>query len=136
MGEILEEIPDDSNRWKDFTYLAEKEKRDLAAGKGFRRQLVDESSIKLGCIGTFYAKCRSTEPFVLHSNGKQRLLTPSEHAKVKTIDASLVSDASDTIAHQILGQSIVSVAFEALFNEFGNSVNKLLIDHQEMPVAA
>ncbi|MDA1379357.1 hypothetical protein PCI56_04990 [Plesiomonas shigelloides subsp. oncorhynchi] len=33
--DILEPVPLDSERWKSFDYLAEKELRDKAAGKGF-----------------------------------------------------------------------------------------------------
>ncbi len=38
--EVLELISPDSNRWKSFDYLADKELRDKLAGKGFARQLL------------------------------------------------------------------------------------------------
>lgn len=40
ISNILDPIPLDDDRWKPYEYLAEKEIRDKAAGKGFRRQLL------------------------------------------------------------------------------------------------
>ena len=121
ISEILENIPDDSPRWKDFAYLDEKEKRDKKAGKGFRRQILDGSEDRCGCCGAGYAKARSTEPFLKHpTTGKQRLFTPVEHARIKTIPEELIAGVSDTVAHEILGQSVIHTAFVAVGKEVGN----------------
>lgn len=121
ISEILEDIPDDSPRWKDFAYLDEKEKRDKKAGKGFRRQILDGSEDRCGTAGRGYAKARSTEPFLKHpTTGKQRLFTPVEHARIKTIPEELVAGLSDTVAHEILGQSVIHTAFVAVGKEVGN----------------
>ena len=47
-----------------------------------------------------------TEPFIVRADGKERLLTPIEHAIVKSIPTRLVPEGGITIAHQILGQSV------------------------------
>lgn len=107
LGKALESISDDDSRWKAYDYLAEKAARDAAAGKGFKRQLVSESSTQVGTIGRGYAKARSTEPFLTREDGLQRLLTPVEHARVKGIPEQLVDGASATLAHEALGQSIL-----------------------------
>lgn len=124
LGDILERIADDSPRWKTFDYLAAKEVRDIAAGKGFRRQLLDASASFCGVIGKGYAKCRSTEPFYRHPTiaGLSRLLTPVEHARVKGIPEEVITGLSDTVAHEILGQSVVYPLFVAI----GKAVGGLL----------
>ncbi|WP_320158907.1 DNA cytosine methyltransferase [Klebsiella pneumoniae] len=53
--DILEPVPLDSERWKSFDYLAEKELRDKAAGKGFSRQLLTGDDEFCGTIGKDYA---------------------------------------------------------------------------------
>ncbi|HCH1893918.1 TPA: DNA cytosine methyltransferase [Vibrio parahaemolyticus] len=126
--DILEPVPLDSPRWKSFDYLAEKEKRDKAAGKGFTRQLLTGDEPFLGTIGRDYAKCRSTEPFIVHPEQPElsRILTPIEHCYVKGIPTKVIEGESDTTAHQILGQSVVFPAFEAIAYELGRSCWKML----------
>lgn len=122
ISEILEDVPDSSERWKSFDYLAEKEKRDLAAGKGFKRQLLDGSEPCCGTIGKDYAKCRSTEPFIKNPRNPRlsRIFTPREHARVKTIPDYLLDGCSDTTAHQIMGQSVIFVVFQAVGRLIGS----------------
>ena len=112
---IMEDIPLDSDRWKDLTYLAEKEERDKAAGKGFTRQLLTGDEASCGTIGKSYAKYRSTEPMLIHplQSALSRLFTPQEHAAVKTIPYEMVDGNSDTVKHEILGQSVIFAKFEA-----------------------
>lgn len=133
---VLEDIPADSPRWKTFDYLAEKEVRDIEAGKGFRRQLLDGSEEFCGTIGKGYAKCRSTEPFIIHPqhSAYSRLLTPVEHARVKTIDESLIEGLSDTVAHELMGQAVIPAAFEAVGQSLGASLCAL--DSSEVRMAA
>jgi DNA (cytosine-5)-methyltransferase 1 len=105
IASILEANPSEPFAAND--YLAEKAVRDLAAGKGFKRQLIDGSEDRCGTIGRFYAKKRSTEPFVVNAEGLERLFTPLEHARVKSIPEHLIaSGISKTTAHEILGQSV------------------------------
>lgn len=107
LGDAMDPVESDSPRWKRYDYLVEKAIRDAAAGKGFKRQLVNEESAQIGCVGRHYNKARSTEPFIEREDGLQRLLTPAEHARVKGIPPSLVDGASETLAHEALGQSIL-----------------------------
>lgn len=92
--------------WSANQYLREKEQRDIAAGKGFRRQLLTGFEDTCGTIGRFYNKRRSTEPFVVNAEGLERLFTPVEHARVKSIPERLIAGLSKTTAHEILGQSV------------------------------
>ncbi len=116
VSEILEPLALDDPRWRGFDYLAEKEVRDKAAGKGFDRQLLDGSEPFCGTIGKDYSKCRSTEPFLRHpqDSSLSRIFTPTEHARLKGIPESTVAGLSDTVAHQVLGQSVIYPVFKAV----------------------
>ncbi len=121
LNDILDDVPLDSNRWKGFEYLAEKEKRDKAAGKGFARQLLTGTEDKCGTIGRGYAKCRSTEPFLVHPENPDlsRIFTPNEHARLKGIPEGVIDGLSDKTAHEILGQSVIFPVFEAVGHAIG-----------------
>ena len=116
INEILETVPDESDLWKEVNYLKEKEERDIANGKGFRMQILDGESESCGVIGAGYAKARSTEPRIAHptKSGLSRLFTPIEHAKVKGIPEELVEGLSVTVAHQVLGNSVIYPLFVAI----------------------
>lgn len=92
--------------WSKQDGLNAKAKRDAAAGKGFKRQLLTGSETRCGTIGRGYNKRRSTEPFLTRADGKERLLTLEEHAAVKSAPAHLVANLSATCGHEILGQSV------------------------------
>lgn len=116
IADILEFVPEDSDRWKSYDYLAEKALRDEAAGKGFKRQLLTGEEDGCGVIGRGYAKARSTEPFIVSPwNPKlSRLMSKTEHAGAKAAPVSLVEGVSETIAHEILGQSVSYAAVVAV----------------------
>lgn len=135
LAEVLEPLPLDSERWKTFDYLAEKEARDMAAGKGFSRQLLTGDEPSCGTIGRDYSKCRSTEPFLQHPEDPSlsRILTPAEHARVKAIPQSVIAGLSDTVAHQVLGQSIVFPVFQAVALYLGNAFRRAAGMVSELP---
>lgn len=132
LSEVLEDIPLDSERWKSFDYLREKEKRDIAAGKGFRRQLFTGDEGHISTVTRQYAKCRSTDPFIQHPEAEElsRLLTPLEHVRVKGIPQKLIDDPdlAVTTSHELLGQSCVFPMFEAV----GFALGKQLSEWVEM----
>ncbi len=117
LAELLDQVPADSDLWKPCNYLEEKQVRDKASGKGFAMQLVNEQSTRVGTIGRDYSKFRSTEPLVANhpvDSSLKRLLTVEEVARVKTIDKSLVGGMSRTRQVEMMGQSVIGVAFQAL----------------------
>lgn len=116
LSDVLEPIASDDSRWKAFEYLAAKEARDKAAGKGFSRQLLSGDEPMCGVLGRGYAKYRSTEPFITHPTQPRlsRIMTVLEHARVKAIPEAVVNGLSDTVAHEVLGQSIIFPVFEAV----------------------
>ena len=127
INDVLDDIPLNSDRWKSFDYLAEKEQRDLAAGKGFSRQLLDGSENTCGTIGRGYAKCRSTEPFLRHPFDRAlcRIFTKNEHARLKKIPQKIVEGLSETIGHEVLGQSVIYPVFRDIARYIGHQLNKL-----------
>ncbi|MBL1267701.1 MAG: DNA cytosine methyltransferase [Halomonas sp.] len=127
IAEVLEPFQAVQDRFKPNSYLADKEARDLAAGKGFRRQLLDGSEGSLGTIGRGYSKARSTEPFLRHpdDSGQSRLLTKAEHARVKTVPEMLVQGLSETVSHELLGQGVVHCAFRAVGRLIGNCLHSI-----------
>lgn len=116
LGDVLDPIPLNSSCYKKFTYLVEKEKRDLNNGKGFKRQIVTPAAATVGVLGKGYAKARQTEPFLQHPENPElfRLFTPKEHARIKTIPVHMVEGCSDTVAHEILGQSVIFSLFYSI----------------------
>lgn len=107
MGDIMAPSCETADMWKTYDYLDTKAARDLKAGKGFKRQFATPETETIGVCGRGYAKARSTECFWKRSDGLQRLLTTTEHAKVKLIPEKLVEGVSVRVAHEGLGQSIL-----------------------------
>lgn len=107
MGDIMEEVPADDPSWKAYDYLEKKAVSDALAGKGFKRQFIDQKSTSVGTTGKGYFKARSTEAFWKRSDGLQRLMTVAEHAAVKLIPFKLVEGLAPSTAHEGLGQSVL-----------------------------
>jgi len=127
--ELLEPIANDDKRWKSYSYLADKQVRDAIAGKGFKRQLVNGCEHTIGTLRRLYHKGGSCDQFIKHENyaenGLTRLFTPVEHARLKGICEGLVKGSSDTIKHEMLGQSICFPVFQALGRALGRWALKL-----------
>ena len=121
ISNILDPIPLDDDRWKRYEYLAEKEIRDKAAGKGFRRQLLTGKEDGCGVIGRHYFKGRSTEPFLIHPVRPElsRLFTKGEHARIKGIPQEILNGVSETTAQEMAGQSVGYGQFESVGEEIG-----------------
>lgn len=124
LAEVLEDVPLDSPMWNEYPYLAEKEERDIAAGKGFRRQILTSNAPGCGTIGRGYAKCRSTEIKIQHPHNPKlmRQVTPAEHARIKTVPAFLIEGLCSTRAHEILGQGVIHCAFMAVGKLLGSAL--------------
>lgn len=109
----------DDERWRDVRYLKEKRDRDEAKGNRFHIQYLDAESSEVPTLRKGYHKGGSTDPRVRHPENPElsRLLTAEEHARIKQIPESMmgmISEMSETTAHQMLGQSIVYEPFRAL----------------------
>ena len=127
LAAILEDIGPDSDRWRPFAHHVAKQVRDAAAGSNFKLNMLDPSATKVGTMGAGYHKDRTTEPHLRHPTDPTlaRLLTPTEHARAKTIPPELVDGLSPMVAHRILGQSVIWEAFRALGAHLGESMSHL-----------
>lgn len=136
LSEVLENIADDDSAWSEMGYLKDKEVRDQQAGKGFSMQIGTPESTKVGTIGTGYAKNRSTEIKIQHPTNPNllRLLTPNEHAKCKGIPEILITDTSKTMAHELLGQSIIFDVFVSVGQLLGTTL-KNIKEKFQMPMS-
>lgn len=130
LSDVLDDIPLDSPMWAEMKYLAEKERKDIASGKGFRRQLFLGHEPKISTVTRLYMKRRSTDPFIQHPERPElsRLLTRYEHSRVKGIPEKLIDDPdiAETTAHEALGQSVVFPMFEAVGFALGKQLQKAL----------
>lgn len=115
LGEVLDARTPASS-WRRFAHLDAKETRDAARGSKFSQRLLTSSSTSVPTLRRGYQKAGSTDPRLAHPSraGYSRLLSPAEHARIKGVPPELVKGASDTMAHEILGQSVISPAFAAL----------------------
>lgn len=133
LGDLLENMPADDPQWRRHDYLDTKQERDTDAGKGFKRQLVTAESESVGTVGKGYSRRRSTEPFLQREDGKERLLTPIEHARIKGIPEVIVDGVCDTTAHEVLGQSILLPHATAIGKAVGDHLRTLVDDEDDRP---
>lgn len=122
--EILEDIGPDDPRWRTFSYLKDKQVRDVEKGSGFRMQTVTPDSTSVPVLRKGYHKGGSTDPLLKHATNPDllRLFTAKEHARIKGDPPELIEDISEAIAHQMLGQGIVYDPFEAVGERVGDSL--------------
>lgn len=134
VADILDDVPLDDESWKDYEYLAEKEVRDRAQGKGFRRVVLNGTEGKVPTIRRSYQKGGSTDPFVAHPEKPlSRLFTPSEHAKIKQIPERLIQGLSASRAHEVMGQGVVYPLFVSLGVALGQWISDIFASEKLLP---
>lgn len=108
LGDLLEPIAPEDERYRRVDYLKEKQDRDANCGKHFSMQLLTPASTLVPVLRKGYHKGGSTDPRLLHPTDpeRSRLLTATEHARIKGISPALVDGLPETTAHQVCGQSI------------------------------
>lgn len=124
LSDALDDIPLDSPMWSEMKGLKDKQARDMTAGKGFRMQIFSGDESSIGTITKGYAKVRSTDPKIQHPTNADllRQLTPAEHARLKQHPPHLIAGLSATLAHEMLGQSIVRAPFVKASETLGQSI--------------
>jgi DNA (cytosine-5)-methyltransferase 1 len=127
LDQLLEDLPASDARYRRVEHLKAKAVRDKARGSGFKMQLVDADSTRVPTLRKGYHKGGSTDPRVRHPHDPElsRLLTAKEHARIKGLDPALLGDASDTIGHQICGQSVDARPVHALGARIGAALSAL-----------
>lgn len=107
VGDLIEDTEEARGAFRTYAYLDEKEKRDIAAGKGFRQQIVSPDATRVGTVGRGYMRVRSTEPRLAGPDGTTRLFSVREHMRLKNIPEHLLQGCLPTIGHEAAGQSIL-----------------------------
>src|SRR3546814_4164051 len=87
-------------------------------------QIIQPDSTKIATLTRGYAKIRSTDPKLQHPTDPTllRQITPVEHARIKGVPEKMIEGLGITIAHQMLGQSILAKPFRALADHIGNAL--------------
>lgn len=135
LSDVLDEIPLDHPMWSEMKGLKAKQERDIAAGKGFLMQTFSADSTKIATITKGYAKVRSTDPKIEHPTNPDllRQLTTAEHARIKQFPERVIEGLSNTLAHELLGQSIVRDPFVAASKLAGHSILSFVNDLEVKP---
>lgn len=131
LGDVLDNVDESDPRWSKMQGLKDKEVRDKAEGKNFKMQVFDADSEHIGTLTKGYAKVRSTDPKIQHPTDPEllRQLTAAEHARIKQVPEHLITGLSNTIAHEVLGQSVVYKPFLDLGQEIGKTLNEFSGKH-------
>lgn len=124
LSEVLDDIPLDDPMWTEMKGLKAKQERDIEAGKGFLMQTFSADDEKIATITKGYAKVRSTDPKIEHPTNPNllRQLTPAEHARIKQYPERVIEGMGITIAHELLGQSVLRDPFVAAGKLSGESI--------------
>src|SRR5680860_564867 len=133
LSDVLEQVAEDDTCWKIHTYLEDKQALDVAAGKGFLRQLYTQNgdAESINTVTRGYSKIRSTDPHIRHPNPDMarytRLMTPAEHNAVKALPKGWIEscEVADSVAHEILGQSVIYPKFQAVGAAIGHNLKTL-----------
>lgn len=133
IAEILDPVAEDSPSWSEMAGLKAKQQRDKEAGKGFMMQIVTPFDTKCPTMTKGYAKVRSTDPKVQHPSNPDllRQFTPAEHARLKGIPIDLIDGMSNTLAHELLGQSICYAPFRAVGKLIGDAFARFSMNATE-----
>jgi DNA (cytosine-5)-methyltransferase 1 len=113
IGDILDPLETVEDRWSEMTGLKAKQERDIAAGKGFRMQIVGPDQTTCPTLTKGITKNRSTDPKFPHPTNPDLLRIPTarEHARCKGVPERLIDSLAQTTAHELLGQGIVYQPF-------------------------
>lgn len=114
------------HRWSTMPGLKAKAVRDAAAGNNFKMQIYTGEESQIGVLTKGISRNRSTDPKIQHPNDPELLRVPTarEHARCKGIPEHLVAGLSHTVAHELLGQSVVYGAFRQLARFIGMQASK------------
>jgi DNA (cytosine-5)-methyltransferase 1 len=108
LADVLDAVPDDDPAWRNVDYLKSKACRDIEKGNRFVMQWIDLDTTCIPTLRKGYHKGGSSDPRLKHPTQPElsRLLTATEHARIKAIPAELIAGMSSTAAHQACGQSV------------------------------
>jgi len=106
VGEAMEDIPEDNERFKPLDKLLVRDAKNKEAGRKFSLNLVKPEDTSVSTIVRLYHKHQVSNPHISLDDKNYRLFTKVEHARMKEIPEHFVDGISDTLAHEGCGQSI------------------------------
>jgi DNA (cytosine-5)-methyltransferase 1 len=117
LGDVLDrKVP--ASAWRKLDGLATKAAKDAALGRGFSRgrKLLTPADTTVPTLRRGYQRGGSCDVRLAHPTraGVGRLFSAAEHARIKGIPEGLVTGLSEKVAHEVLGQSVISPEFSAL----------------------
>lgn len=125
LGEVLDKRTP-ASAWRSTAALEAQLADAKAKGQGFARgrKLLTPEATSVPTLRRGYQKGGKCDVRLAHPTraGYARLLSPTEHARIKGIPTALVAGLSDKKAHEVLGQSVISPAFVALGRLIGGAV--------------
>ncbi|MCC5611233.1 DNA cytosine methyltransferase [Nostoc sp. CHAB 5834] len=138
VGDLLDPPEKVESRWSEMKGLKDKQVRDLEAGKGFRMQVYTGSESTINTLTKGIAKNRSTDPKIQHPTNPDLLRVPTaeEHARYKGVPLQLISNLSQTIAHELLGQGIIYNTFRCLAKHVGLELKKWVSEGNQTALPA
>lgn len=111
--------------WMPKTYFNARLKKNIEAGRSFAPTFISKEDKFVNLIPRGYMKRQISNPhYYCSKEDKIRLFNPEEHAKLKGIPPRLIRGASDTKAHEILGQSVLYNHARGVANIIGDFLNK------------
>lgn len=121
LADVLEPAFAVAERWSEMQGLKAKQKRDIAAGKGFRMQIFTGAEASINTLTKGITRNRSTDPKIQHPTNPDLLRIPTarEHARMKGVPEELVEGLAQTTAHELLGQGICYQPFVAMGAHIG-----------------
>lgn len=125
LADVLDEIALDDPMWKAYEHVHAKLKRDKAkAGNGMKPNFLTPEAASVPVIIKGYAETKSWQPYLMHPhNGSlMRKFTAREHARLKGIPETLIRGLPETVAHQLLGQSVIHPLFRAVGRAIGDAL--------------
>lgn len=133
LADILDDIPDNSTMWKSTKEKIRKAEYNKANGKNFGFNLIDGNVKNIGVCGKGYSKDRASEPHIKGKNNTMRLLTVNEICRAQNTPLHLVSNISNTLAYEGLGQAIDYRQAQGIFRKIAidiiyNLENKNIIN--------
>lgn len=128
LAEILEDIPLEDPRWSTMSGIKAKEQRNIEGGKAFfRMQIFEPEDSAFNCITKGVAKNRHTDCKIRNQINPELLRIPTvlEHARAKGVPEGLVEGLAATVAHELLGQSVIFDPFVSVGEAIGVGLLRL-----------
>lgn len=124
IGSLLRERK--GEKWMPADYFSARLAKNRQSGRGFAPAFVGAKERETKVIPRNYTKRQISNPHLVSEDGKSiRLFNPAEHARIKGVPEKLVEGAADTVAHEVLGQSVLYRHAFGMGEMIGNYLSRI-----------